>query len=77
MCYPLLGIAVTLILYYYMRHIYGKVINSADDIVKLKYEDIEHNQINMIPNSIIDPVYLQNTTINYNNFIEPSSKFHE
>jgi hypothetical protein len=77
MCYPLLGALVTLVLYMYMRHIYGKVINGAEDLVNMKYSDIESNQIDMITNSGLDPIYLMNTNKNFNNFIEPSSKFHE
>ena len=58
MCYPLFGIIVTLALYYYMRHIYGKVINNAEDHVNLKYNDIEFNQNDMITNSGVDPQYI-------------------
>jgi hypothetical protein len=77
MCYPLLGILVILVLYFYMRHIYSKVINNAEDQVYLKYNDIENNQMDMITNSGIDPQYLLDATRNHDRYIESSSKFHE
>ena len=77
MCYPLCGIIVTLALYSYMRHIYGKVINNAEDHVNLQYNDIEFNQNDMITNSGVDPQYLIHSAKNSNRFIESSSKFHE
>jgi hypothetical protein len=75
MCYPLLGILVTLILYFYMKTLFKKIINTAEDQINEAYNDIEYNRND--GNTAADPKYLVNTMKNYNNFVEPSSKFHE
>jgi hypothetical protein len=76
MCYPLLGIGFTLALYFYLKHILGRVINTVEDGNYINNKNIEFNQKDVIDLGV-DPHYILDIARNYNNFIEPSSKFHE
>jgi hypothetical protein len=76
MCYPLLGIAFTLALYFYLKHIHDRVINTVEDGNYINNKNIEFNQKDIIGLGV-DPHYILDITKNYDNFIEPSSKFHE
>jgi hypothetical protein len=80
MCYPLIGIIITASLYFYMRSIYAKLVNTAEDYANIRYKDFENGdycQFNMIIESNCDPVYLIKYKMRPEENVEPTSKFHE